>query len=469
MEQSKNNEKNFIEEFFEYIENEIDLQSADPRTGSNKQFSIYDLFIVFFGTFIFQAPSLRDYILKLKNGVLKNIFLKIKKIPSQTQLRYVLDHVNYKSLYKLFYYLINILNLAGKLCKYVFLKKYYLVAIDGSQATKSNKIKCPLCSTREHKSNGSVDYYHYVVPASIVSPPELDLSPLILPPEILTPQDGHDKQDCERAAAYRLLDNIYPFLESLGKEIILLADDLFCYDAFLKFINEHNNLNFIFNCKESSHKYLFSFIENIDIKTYIKKYRIDCNTKEIYKYEYEYNLPIKSDKKCCKSVDYKEQVTYVNLIKLTISLVDNEENLKLNEKGESQIKYFVFATNLIPTQENIEQLAAAGRSRWEIENRVFNILKNFGYHLTHSYGHGKKGLASLVITLIFLAYTLHTTIKLLFPELSQICSDKNLKLSIYFEIFDFLSKLESFGLLKIFVTIGLLNGNILHILTMNPP
>jgi hypothetical protein len=50
------------------------------------------------------------------------------------------------------------------------------------------------------------------------------------------------------------------------------------------------------------------------------------------------------------------------------------------------------------------KLVKIGRSRWKIENETFNTLKNQGYNLEHSYGHGKKNLSTNFMLLTFLAF-----------------------------------------------------------------
>jgi hypothetical protein len=52
-----------------------------------------------------------------------------------------------------------------------------------------------------HKTftNGKTRYSHKAVMPVIVSPKQSSVIPLA--PEFITPQDGHDKQDCEIAAA----------------------------------------------------------------------------------------------------------------------------------------------------------------------------------------------------------------------------------------------------------------------------
>jgi len=49
------------------------------------------------------------------------------------------------------------------------------------------------------------------------------------------------------------------------------------------------------------------------------------------------------------------------------------------------------------------------RSRWEIENETFNPRKAAGYHLEHSFGHGKQNLAAVPVTLNLLAFAFHTS------------------------------------------------------------
>jgi len=43
-----------------------------------------------------------------------------------------------------------------------------------------------------------------------------------------------------------------------------------------------------------------------------------------------------------------------------------------------------------------------------IENETFNVLKNKGYNLEHSFGHGKKNLAAILVSLNLLTFAVHT-------------------------------------------------------------
>jgi len=44
-------------------------------------------------------------------------------------------------------------------------------------------------------------------------------------------------------------------------------------------------------------------------------------------------------------------------------------------------------TNHKITENNVEEIVKAGRSRWKIENEGNNVLKNHGYNLEHNFGH----------------------------------------------------------------------------------
>ena len=78
----------------------------------------------------------------------------------------------------------------------------------------------------------------------------------------------------------------------------------------------------------------------------------------------------------------------------------------------------------IPLDEtNIAELVRIGRCRWKIENEVFNTLKNQGYHIEHSYGHGEKHLSFNFFLLNLLAFFMHQIFELT-DKLYQACRQK---------------------------------------------
>jgi hypothetical protein len=72
-----------------------------------------------------------------------------------------------------------------------------------------------------------------------------------------------------------------------------------------------------------------------------------------------------------------------------------------------------FLTVLFIKKKNVKQIVADGRARWKIENENSNILKTKGYLLEHNFGHGKKNLATLLLTFNLLAFLFHTILDLM--------------------------------------------------------
>ena len=70
-----------------------------------------------------------------------------------------------------------------------------------------------------------------------------------------------------------------------------------------------------------------------------------------------------------------------------------------------------FATSLGLDDRQVPEVVAAGRSRWKIETENNNTLKTKGYHFEHNYGHGQQHLASMLASLIILAFLVHTVLE----------------------------------------------------------
>ncbi len=72
---------------------------------------------------------------------------------------------------------------------------------------------------------------------------------------------------------------------------------------------------------------------------------------------------------------------------------DTDDALKLNwfelteidVNGKEKYKNAWLTTHEI-TEQNVSELASAGRARWKIENENNNVLKNNGYHFDHNFG-----------------------------------------------------------------------------------
>jgi hypothetical protein len=249
-----------------------------------------------------------------------------------------------------------------------------------------------------------------------------------LPVEPLKRQDGSEKQDCERNAFYRWFDKNFDFIKKINPEIIILGDDLFGCNRICKYIEKHG-CKFIFTCKFTSHPYIEEFIKNIEHTSFTRIIKNERNEKDTYNYRFYDNIPLKDPTNDRKKTD-EEKTIYVNLCILEIIP---------KQGGEKEKKLFSFITNINPKESSIEQeiidICNTGRTRWDIENKLFNTMKNRGYHLEHNFGHGKNNLVYNMIIFNILAYLLHITIELLDPKIAQFIKDHRLTIDLYSDFF----------------------------------
>jgi hypothetical protein len=90
---------------------------------------------------------------------------------------------------------------------------------------------------------------------------------------------------------------------------------------------------------------------------------------------------------------------------------------------EKRTYHNAWVTDISINETNVAELVRIGRCRWKIENEVFNTLKNQGYHIEHSYGHGKNHLSFNFFLLNLLAFFMHQIFELT-DKLYQACRQK---------------------------------------------
>ncbi len=242
------------------------------------------------------------------------------------------------------------------------------------------QVHCARCSTRK-RSDGGTEYFHAFLGASIVAPGHQHVLPL--PPEFIAPQDGAEKQDCERNAAKRWLARHGASLAHARP--VFLGDDLFACQPIADAIQAAGG-NFILTCKPSSHR---------TITEYLYGARLEEHRETV-----------------CKR---GKRTTTVYRWLADVPLRDSADALKVNwfsvemfdGKGKRTYRNS-FVTDLPVTAATVAELAACGRARWKIENETFNVLKCGGYNLEHNFGHGKDTLASVLVVLNLLAFAYHT-------------------------------------------------------------
>jgi hypothetical protein len=364
----------------------------DERTGANVTYSMADAALGAFSVFFTQSPSFLDFqrTLEVTKGCsnAQNLF-GMTKIPSDNHIRNLLDPVSPSTVFPVFSYAVDALQALGHLETYRSINGDLLVALDGTQYFCSSTLHCNHCSTTHHK-NGTVTYSHSAITPVIVAPGNPRVIPL--EPEFITPQDGHEKQDCENAAAKRWLCDYGTRYQALG--VTILGDDLYCKQPLCEtFLRQ--GLNFILVCKPDSHKTLSEWVAGLTATG-------DVQTLELNRRQGKHH--------------YTDTYRFVNQVPLR----DGEAALEVNwcelttTRDDGKIVYKnAFATNHPITEANVTDIVRGGRARWKVENENNNTLKTKGYHLTHNFGHGQHYLASLLATFNLLAFLFHTVLDLM--------------------------------------------------------
>ena len=197
----------------------------DTRTGTNTSVEIRDAALGAFSLFFMQNPSFLHYQKSMQKAKGKNnaqSLFGVYKILSDNHIRELLDEVHPAYVFPMFFFILDGLCRSGDIDAFRSYNDNLLIALDGTRHHSSQAIHCDSCSQTHHQ-NGSITYSHHVVTPVIVKPGNNKVIALI--PEFITPQDGHDKQDCENAAAKRCIRTYGAKLKELG--VTLTGDDLY--------------------------------------------------------------------------------------------------------------------------------------------------------------------------------------------------------------------------------------------------
>ncbi|MCP3865907.1 MAG: transposase, partial [Aestuariibacter sp.] len=344
----------------------------DPRPRAN--ISVADCLMSGLAIFGLKYPSLLKFE-QDKETVESNLHALYgnKHIPSDTYLRERLDEVDPTLLRKAFTQVFAELQRGKGLEGMGFMEDHYLLSIDGTGYFSSKQVHCEQCCQKHHR-DGQTTYYHQLLGAVLVHPDQAEVFPLA--PEAILKQDGARKNDCERNAAKRLLNDIrreHPHLK-----LIVVEDGLASNGPHIQLLNALG-MRFILGAKESDHGFLFDWV---------------THTKETQTVEI-------TDKK-----GIQHRFRYLNKAPLNDANFDTEINFLeyWETKPTGRTQHFSWVTDIEITADNVMTLMRGGRARWKIENETFNTLKNQGYHFEHNFGHGNQHLATVFANLMMLAF-----------------------------------------------------------------
>lgn len=363
----------------------------DVRTRPNTIFEMADAALAAFAVFFVQSASFLAHQRDMQRHQGQNnacSLFELDQIPSDPQIRNLLDPVGPEHLAAPFWQVFTHLRDGDYLQAYQGHLGRWLCALDGTQYFSSQKIHCPQCTVRV--VNGQTYYSHSLVAPLLVAPGEARV--IALEPEFVRPQDGSAKQDCELRAAERWLQrNASRFPAGT---LTLLADDLYCHQPFCEVVLAQH-CHFVFTCKPDSHPALY---QEVDLLTKaggvaeVSQRRWSGQRHELWRYRYALRVPLRAD----------TQPLYVNWCEVTITDQDTAALLYRN----------AWATDHALTESGLHDFVLAARTRWKSENENNNVLKNYGYHLEHNFGHGQQYLALVLVLLNLLAFLFHTALDL---------------------------------------------------------
>lgn len=374
-----------IEAIFDLV-GETFAKLPDGRTGRNTTYEMTDAAAGAFGVFFTQSPSFLSYQRDMERSKGRNnaaSLFGVTQIPSDQQVRNMLDLVPAHHLYAPFWTLYERMVEAEQLSKHRGYQDTYLIALDGTYYFSSQAIHCQNCTV--HEKDDQIRYYHAAVTPVLVTPESNRV--YSLEPEFISPQDGAEKQDCERMAAQR-------WVKRNGKrfapwQATVLSDDLHCHQPFCSLLEEYE-LNYILVCKPTSHTTLYEEVELLERVEGVST----CTSRhwngrygERWHFRFANQVPLRSG----------ADALMVNWCEVTIHREDTGERIYFN----------TFITNFELTDESVLPIVQSGRARWKVENENNNVLKNYGYHLEHNYGHGQLYLSAVLVTLNLLAFLIH--------------------------------------------------------------
>lgn len=363
----------------------------DTRDIKKTQYSSESILASAFAIFFTQSESFLNYNRRILEETQHKTNLElvfgVSQIPSDNQVRYFLDNQKAEFLEPVFTECYELAKKTGLLSDYLGLYNKTYIAIDGTQYFCSKKISCEKC-LQTHHSNGETSFHHRMLTPVVVNP-NMSYVISLMPEFIRNENKEYNKQDCEISAAKRWLLKNKDFLKE--ENTVILGDDLYSRQPFCKLVVE-NGLDYIFTCKELSHKSMYStinafskFLTTVTCEMQVK------NKKQIGRFEFINNIKMNDN----------DDALETNFVKVYIE----------DSKGK-KVYSGAFITSLRITKENVSQIVSHARSRWKVENENNNVLKRHGYNLEHNFGHGKENLSDFLATLNIIAFLFHTLLDL---------------------------------------------------------
>lgn len=269
---------------------------------------------------------------------------------------------------------------------------YFIFAVDGSEITKYQEELEDCLLHKTSKKTKTTTYQNSMLEAKIITEDGLTIS-VASEPISNTDKVDYDKQDCELAAAKRMLPRLK--VNFLRLKICIIGDALYLNGPFFDL------------CAQFDWKFLVRYKKGC-----MPAFHTEIiDTAEQDKLKFEKSIPFESRSNKEKTLHKKayytgisslvcqgHSVTYVEAEipqkkKLPLQAKQNKKSggkphieISSQEKNKESPSEDKFLSNLPlsegeMTQKDIFMLITIGRMRWNIENQGFNAQKNHDYYL----------------------------------------------------------------------------------------
>ena len=283
----------------------------------------------------------------------------VQTIPSDTQMRAIIDDVSHSHLTPLFKHFFKIVQRGKKLSQYKFMRRdgqhFYLVPVDGTQYFSSHKVNCSKCMVKTHRDDTQT-FYHQMLAAVVAHPEVAPVLPIAVEP--IFKHDGAKKNDCEFSAFKRLAGQLREDHPKLP--MIICGDALYAKGALVKILNQHG-MSYILNVKPKGNKVLFHTTQVAERRGWMNHHEvtesvgIDLKKKRTHTFNYINGMAIDNESSLeikVNFLDYRERTEWV----------DGKGRKKIEEK------HFTWVTDLHLDKKTVFKVMRGARCRWKIES-----------------------------------------------------------------------------------------------------
>ena len=318
-------------------------------------------------------------------GNIQRLF-QVGRIPTDTTLRRRLDEVRTADLGRLFRQVFQVVQKMRLWSLFQTAQGELLLVLDGTQVFSSKTIHCAHCRVAQHR-DGTQTYSHQIVSAVVVHPDSSASLPLASEP--IGRADGAAKNDCEHAAAQRLLRRIRADHPKL--RFVVLADALYATGPMIQLIQELG-MNFLLAVKPRQRQQ--------GIYTYAARSGSA---------EARWHQPAATAAAAERYAKDRGTLTYRCLPQqplngqqpdLVVWVVQCQRRTK--QGGQQVVGEWISSHRITP--QNAALFVRYARRRWLIENCIFKTMKaQTGMNFEHNFGHGKQALCDNFAQLMMLA------------------------------------------------------------------